>query len=45
MSFYKIILGFHHSFMGVVAAILTIFPILSAVLFACFIARQNFQRR
>ncbi|XWS53454.1 hypothetical protein CRYUN_Cryun10bG0002800 [Craigia yunnanensis] len=37
--------GFHHHFLGVVAAVLIIFPVLFASLFAYFIGRLNFQRR
>ncbi|XP_038722403.1 pleiotropic drug resistance protein 3-like isoform X1 [Tripterygium wilfordii] len=37
--------GFEHKFLGVVAAVLIIFPIFSASLFAYFIGRFNFQRR
>ncbi|KAJ4823602.1 drug-responsive transcription factor pdr3 [Turnera subulata] len=38
-------LGFHQNFLGVTAAVLLIFPIFFASLFAYFIGRLNFQRR
>ncbi|XP_021594312.1 pleiotropic drug resistance protein 3 [Manihot esculenta] len=37
--------GFHHSFLGVIGAVLIIFPFVSASLFAYFIGKLNFQRR
>ncbi|XWS53453.1 hypothetical protein CRYUN_Cryun10bG0002700 [Craigia yunnanensis] len=37
--------GFHHNFLGIVAVILFIFPVLFATLFAYFIGRLNFQKR
>ncbi|XVF38963.1 hypothetical protein REPUB_Repub20aG0148300 [Reevesia pubescens] len=37
--------GFHHNFLGIVAVLLFIFPVLFATLFAYFIGRLNFQRR
>ncbi|KAG6759850.1 hypothetical protein POTOM_036343 [Populus tomentosa] len=37
--------GFHHNFLGVVGAVLIIFPIITASLFAYFLGRLNFQRR
>ncbi|KDP27997.1 hypothetical protein JCGZ_19077 [Jatropha curcas] len=37
--------GFHHDFLGVVAALLFIFPFVFASLFAYFIGKLNFQRR
>ncbi|XP_048225566.1 pleiotropic drug resistance protein 3 isoform X1 [Ricinus communis] len=37
--------GFHHNFLGVVGAVLVIFPFVFASLFAYFIGKLNFQRR
>ena len=37
--------GFHHKFLGVVAVVLIIFPIVFASLFAYFIGKLNFQKR
>ncbi|XP_022749067.1 pleiotropic drug resistance protein 3-like isoform X2 [Durio zibethinus] len=37
--------GFHHNFLGMVAVVLFIFPVLFATLFAFFIGRLNFQKR
>ncbi|TXG71483.1 hypothetical protein EZV62_000062 [Acer yangbiense] len=37
--------GFHHNFLGVVAVVLIVFPIVFASLFAYFIGKLNFQKR
>ena len=37
--------GFHHNFLGVVGAVLIIFPLAFASLFAYFIGKLNFQNR
>ncbi|XP_060969402.1 pleiotropic drug resistance protein 3 [Cannabis sativa] len=37
--------GYQHSFLGVVAVVLILFPLLFASLFAYFIGKLNFQRR
>ncbi|XVF66041.1 hypothetical protein PTKIN_Ptkin10aG0002200 [Pterospermum kingtungense] len=37
--------GFHHNFLGIVAVVLIIFPVLFAILFAYFIGRLNFLKR
>lgn len=37
--------GYRHSLLGVVAAVLIVFPLVFASLFAYFIGRLNFQRR
>ncbi|XP_021291929.1 pleiotropic drug resistance protein 3-like [Herrania umbratica] len=37
--------GFHHEFLGIVAVVLLVFPVLFATLFAYVIGRLNFQRR
>lgn len=37
--------GFHREFLGIVAVVLLVFPVLFATLFAYVIGRVNFQRR
>ncbi|KAJ8766367.1 hypothetical protein K2173_022426 [Erythroxylum novogranatense] len=44
-DFLKDYFGFHHDFLGIVASVLIIFPVITASLFAYFIGKLNFQRR
>lgn len=44
-DFLKDYFGFQHDFLGVVAAVLVIFPVLFALLFSISVSRLNFQKR
>ncbi|KAL8105524.1 hypothetical protein AgCh_029350 [Apium graveolens] len=44
-SFLEDYYGYHYDFLGVVAVVVAIFPLLAAFLFAYFISKLNFQRR
>ncbi|GLJ52513.1 hypothetical protein SUGI_1117700 [Cryptomeria japonica] len=44
-DFLKDYFGFHHDMLGIVAAVLVIFPVFFAIMFAIGITRSNFQKR